>query len=105
MDNSNYNESVTVRVLSRNELYIGRYVQSFGNTTFIYKIVAISNDKLELESAYRMWNGVFELDTEYDNTQFTYEFTYDFDRLCETVHTQELNIDTIRDNKLNLLGI
>jgi hypothetical protein len=101
MDNSNYNESVTVRVLSRNELYIGRYVQSFGNTTFIYKIVAISNDKLELESAYRMWNGVFELDTEYENTQYL----YDFNRLCETVHTQELNIDTIRDNKLNLLGI
>jgi hypothetical protein len=101
MDNSNYNESVTVRVLSRNELYIGRYVQSFGNTTFIYKIVAISNDKLELESAYRMWNGVFELDTEYENTQYL----YDFNRLCETVHTQELNIDTIRDRKLNLLGV
>ena len=31
----NYNESVTVSVLSRDELYIGRYVQSFGNTTFM----------------------------------------------------------------------
>ncbi len=97
----NYNESVTVSVLSRDELYIGRYVQSFGNTTFIYKIVAISNDKLELESAYCMWDGVFEMDTEYENTQYV----YGFNSLCETVHTQELNIDTIRDRKLDLLGV
>mgnify|MGYP003621689634 FL=1 len=96
----NYNESVTVSVLSRDELYIGRYVQSFGNTTFIYKIVAISNDKLELESAYCMWDGVFGMVFGIDT-----EYVYGFNSLCETVHTQELNIDTIRDRKLNLLGV
>ena len=35
----NYNESVTVSVLSRDELYIGRYVQSFGNTTFMQRLL------------------------------------------------------------------
>ena len=47
-----------------------------------------------------MWDGVFGMVFGIDT-----EYVYGFNSLCETVHTQELNIDTIRDRKLDLLGV
>lgn len=118
---TNYNEKITTNLISKEDIFIGKYIQTFGNNSTIYKIVGIDPNAIASNG-----ESIFEveilpthriLDVNYIGTnsillhnleEFEYYSTqhiYDFDKMCETLYTDELNIDVKRERKLNSLGI
>ncbi len=122
-DYFNYNEKITTGLISEEDIYIGKYIQSIGNSNTIYKIVktdphAIASNgdsvyELEILPTHRI------LDTNYigsgnillynlEDIDYSYVDTQhimDLNHICETLYTDELNIDVKRERKLNSLGI
>lgn len=122
-DYFNYNEKITTGLISEKDIFIGKYIQSIGNSNTIYKIVkadpnAIASNgdsvyELEILPTHRILDIKFfgessdllynleDINTSYLDTQHI----MDLKRICETIYTDELNIDVKREKKLNSLGI
>lgn len=121
-DYFNYNEKITTGLISEEDIFIGKYIQSIGNSNTIYKIVktdpnAIASNgdsvyELEILPTHRILDIKFfgessdllynlEDINDYSGTQHI----MDLKRICETIYTDELNIDVKREKKLNSLGI
>lgn len=122
-DYFNYNEKITTGLISEEDIFIGKYIQSIANSNTIYKIVktdpnAIASNgdlvyELEILPTHRildikyfgkgsiLLSNLEDIDYSYGDTQHI----MDFKRICETIYTDELNIDVKRERKLNSLGI
>ncbi len=122
-DYFNYNEKITTGLISEEDIFIGKYIQSIGNSNTIYKIVktdpnAIASNgeyvyELEIIATHRILDTNYigkgsillynleDIDCSYGDTQHI----MDLNRICETLYTDELNIDVKRERKLNSLGI
>jgi hypothetical protein len=92
----NYNKDITLRELFHADLYEGMYVQSFGNTDYIYRVVM--RDVIYLRTSHRVVSGLLIVDN-------CPTLVHGGRCFCETIHTRELNIDYIRNYKLIELGI
>lgn len=118
---NNNNHLITTKVLSIEDLHIGKYVQTFGNADHIYQIVDIRENDMDLRASH-IFKGrnieiyhfelIIQMDNGCDISDIIQEVDYkydqpfdDFDSLCETIITEELNIDVKRSRKLELLGI
>jgi hypothetical protein len=106
MQRKNYNEEITTKLLTKDDLYIGKYIQTFGNTDHIYKIVNIYDSEVEVAASHVLSGYNDDHDTIYDLEDIDYKSTQfcDFD-ICETLYTDKLNVEVIREKKLELLGI
>jgi|ERR1035437_6783351 hypothetical protein len=102
----NINKDITVKILSREDLYDGMFIQSAGNDEYIYKI-KYRNREYDLFSWFRISNNVLIP----ENNLSSFVGHIDIDSLInsssfiETTHTIKLNSPYIRDAKLIELGI
>lgn len=122
-DYFNYNEKITTGLISEEDIFIGKYIQSIGNSNTIYKIVktdpnAIASNgdsvyELEILPTHRILDIKYfgeRSDILYNLEDIDYssgdtQHIMDLKRICETIYTDELNIDVKREKKLNSLGI
>ena len=114
MANKNYNKNITTKVFKKEDLYDGIFVQSFGNSSYIYQMLIINGDYF-----YQPTHKINKVDgsllniTIRDNPsngkpqkiRFFGEDQDGYIEWCETVWTRKLNTDVRREDILNNLGI
>ena len=120
-DYFNYNEKITTGLISEEDIFIGKYIQSIVNSNTIYKIVktdpnAIASNgdlvyELEILPTHRILDikyfgkGSILLSNLEDIYTLDTQHIMDLKLICETIYTDELDIDVKREKKLNSLGI
>ena len=116
-DYFNYNEKITTGLISEEDIFIGKYIQSIANSNTIYKIVKTdpnaiaSNGDLKILPTHRILDikyfgkGSILLSNLEDIYTLDTQHIMDLKLICETIYTDELNIDVKRERKLNSLGI
>lgn len=94
----NFNENITLRVLTEDDFYHGLLLQAFGNRDTIYRIL-IKDGQFFYTPVLKIFNGKYE-----EVIPGLHEYTRGVSNLqnwCETIWTSPLN----REKKLNQLGI
>lgn len=107
MANTNYNKKITTKVFKKEDLYDGIFVQSFGNSFYIYQM-SIVDGYYYYQPTHKIDKERVCLDTTNGTPQKIRFFGEDQDgyiEWCETVWTRKLNTDTKREDILNHLGI
>ena len=111
MNRCNYNQDITIRALSRGDLYDRMYVQSGGNTDHIYRLEIHENGNVYHKAEYRIQHRCtgdfieYETNSKVDRIYYTcWSRSLNVD-WYETHYSKRLNLDVIREEKLNLLGI
>lgn len=113
MNYNNYNSDITIRELNREDLYDGIFVQSFGNTDFIYRLYKNNDDTWSYSPAYQIDGnrksnaGKIDFPMKKDSSYISGNVRYDWStvRWCETHYSRRFNLDVIREEKLNQIGI
>lgn len=94
----NFNENITLRVLTEADFYPGLLLQAFGNRDTIYQIL-IKDGQFFYTPVFRINNGRYE-----EVIPGLHEYPRGVSHLqnwCETIWTSPLN----REKKLNQLGV
>ena len=103
---NNYNKNITTKVFKKEDLYDGIFVQSFGNSSYIYQISIINGDYF-YHSTHKIDKARVSLsdnppryNTHPRRIEFFREDPDGYIEWCETVWTRKLNKDTKREDIL-----
>lgn len=94
----NFNENITLRVLTEADFYPGLLLQAFGNRDTIYRIL-IKDGQFFYTPVLKINNGRYE-EVFPEEGQYPRGVSH-LQNWCETIWTSPLN----REKKLNQLGI
>lgn len=118
----NYNELITTNFPVKEDFYVGMYIQTIGNSKTVYEILNVlvyfnefnikTVNELIIKPSHRILDDNYigtgrivlsnlrEITDYYDNQSIS-----NFDRVCETIYTDQLNIIIKRNKKIKSLGI
>ena len=99
----NFNENITLRVLTEADFYHGLLLQAFGNRDTIYRIL-IKDGQFFYSPVFKINNGKYEEVIPGVHHAYPRPISK-LHSWCETIWTKSLNKDIIREEKLNQLGI
>ena len=106
---SNFNEDITIRILSENDLYDGIIVQSVGNMHCLYELKKVGNEYHQRVVRYvknrtnhfhdkkLKDTGLYEVIDKEDKETFKKS---NLNSWCETIYSRRYNFKEIREGKL-----